>query len=554
MKDLYDVVIVGGGPAGLTAALYLARAKYRVVVLEKEQFGGQVTITSEVVNYPGVFKTDGKGLTETMKEQAESFGAEFIMTEADRLEVDGDIKKVHTGAGVLSCFGILIATGANPRMVGFKGESEFKGHGVAYCATCDGEFFSGKDIFVIGGGYAAAQESIFLTKYAKHVTILMRGDDFSCAKSMADAVKSNENITVMTNVQVQEVDGDKALKSLKYKDLKTGKISEYKPDDEDTFGVFVFAGYEPETELAEGIVDLDEHGYIKTDMEQKTNIEGIYAAGDVCIKNLRQVVTAVGDGAIAATELERYAASMQEKTGMKPEISQKSNVKKDSSSDLKNSAYGNFEQSNSDFKGENKKAIFSDEIIKQLDSLFSKMKKPLILKLFLDKSEVAGELRAYAEEMASLTDKINVSIEDEVSEEEELPCVRIFMDDGTNTGLAFHGFPGGHEFTSFILGLYNVSGPGQEIEENIQKRIDEIKKPVNIQIMVSLSCSMCPESVVSAQKIAAENSLVRAEIYDVNLYPEIKEKYSIMSVPCMVINDGEPVFGRKNISQILDLI
>ena len=153
MKDLYDVVIVGGGPAGLTAALYLARAKYRVVVLEKEQFGGQVTITSEVVNYPGVFKTDGKGLTETMKEQAESFGAEFIMTEADRLEVDGDIKKVHTGAGVLSCFGILIATGANPRMVGFKGESEFKGHGVAYCATCDCEFFSGKDIFVIGGGY-----------------------------------------------------------------------------------------------------------------------------------------------------------------------------------------------------------------------------------------------------------------------------------------------------------------------------------------------------------------------------------------------------------------
>lgn len=183
---MYDAVIVGGGPAGLTAALYLARARYRVVVVEKEHFGGQITITAEVVNYPGVARTSGTALTEAMRQQAQSFGAEFLLAEVQSLRMDGDIKTVHTSRGVLKCFGVLLATGAHPRTVGFAGEEEFRGRGVAYCATCDGEFFTGKDVFVVGGGFAAAEESVFLAKYARHVTILLRESDFTCAAAAAE--------------------------------------------------------------------------------------------------------------------------------------------------------------------------------------------------------------------------------------------------------------------------------------------------------------------------------------------------------------------------------
>ena len=160
LKNFYDVVVIGGGPAGLTAALYLARARYRVLVVEKDHFGGQITITSEVVNYPGVERTSGTALTDTMRKQAQSFGAEFLLAEVEGLMLNGDVKAVKTSRGELQCFGVLLATGAHPRMVGFKGEEEFRGHGVAYCATCDGEFFTGKEVFVVGGGFVAAEESV----------------------------------------------------------------------------------------------------------------------------------------------------------------------------------------------------------------------------------------------------------------------------------------------------------------------------------------------------------------------------------------------------------
>ena len=173
LEKFYDVIIIGGGPSGLTAGIYLSRAKYRVLIVEKAQFGGQITITSEVVNYPGVKKVSGVELTETMRKQAEDFGAEFLLAEVLELKMDGDIKKIKTSRGDYEAFGVLLATGASPRKVGFIGEEEFKGHGVAYCATCDGEFFTGKDIFVVGGGFAAAEESMFLTKFAKHVTVLV---------------------------------------------------------------------------------------------------------------------------------------------------------------------------------------------------------------------------------------------------------------------------------------------------------------------------------------------------------------------------------------------
>lgn len=541
MEQFYDVVIIGGGPAGLTAALYLARARYRVVVLEKEQFGGQITITAEVVNYPGIERTSGTALTEAMRRQAQSFGAEFLLAEAEELLCSGEIKKVRTSRGELSCFGILLATGAHPRMIGFQGEADFRGHGVAYCATCDGEFFTGKDVFVVGGGFAAAEESVFLTKYARHVTILIREDDFTCAKATADGARNHENITVRTNVEVVKVEGDSALRLLQYKNTKTGEITEYRPPEGDTFGVFVFAGYEPATALVKGIVPLNPQGYVITNEALQTNVEGLYAAGDVCVKNLRQVVTAVGDGALAATELERYAAAMQEKTGIHP-TQPVTRISGGQKSPKKSSSEENVQEN----------TLFSQDMLDQLQMVFDRMKQPLILKLFLDQRPVSKELRSYMESLAALTEKLSVEISKD--QEEEMPCVRICLPDGTKTGLAFHGVPGGHEFTSFVMGLYNAAGPGQRLEPEVQKKIQQINRPVHLKIMVSLSCTMCPELVMAAQRIAAENKLVTTDVYDLNHFPDMKEQYRVMSVPCMVINNNAPVFGKKNIRQLTELL
>ena len=533
LNRFYDVVIIGGGPAGLTAGIYLSRAKYRVLIVEKAQFGGQITITSEVVNYPGVKKVSGYELTETMRKQAEDFGAEFLLAEVLELSLDGDIKMVKTSRGDFQTFGILLATGASPRKVGFKGEEEFKGHGVAYCATCDGEFFTGRDVFVIGGGFAAAEESIFLTKFAKHVTVLVREDDFTCAKTIADQVKQHPNITILYNREVLEVAGNDVLTYIKYRNNKTGEITEYRASEDDDFGVFVFAGYVPETSLVKGIAATNEQNYIITDANQKTTVDGLYAAGDVCIKPLRQVVTAVGDGALAATELEKYVAHLQEKTKIIPKRLQAKIVE--------------------EVKIEKKESsIFSPEIIAQLNTVFSKMENPLMLKAYLDNRPISKELNEYLLELVSLTDKLTLTIT--IGSSKDYPYVSICDKNGNETGLAFHGVPGGHEFTSFVLGLYNAAGTGQQLPSDVLDRIKSINKKVDIKVIVSLTCTMCPELVVASQKIASLSQNVTAHIYDVNHFEELKTKYKVMSVPCLVINENEVYFGKKNINQLLDII
>ena len=535
MEHLYDVVVIGGGPAGLTAALYLARARYRVVVVEQERFGGQITITSEVVNYPGVEHTSGAELTKTMRRQAEGFGAEFLLAEVTGLELEGDVKTVRTSREALSCFGVLLATGAHPRMVGFRGEEQFRGRGVAYCATCDGEFFSGKDVFVVGGGFAAAEESVFLTKYARHVTILIRGDDFSCAQATADAARNHEKITILTNTVVEEVSGDTALRSIRMRNTKTGQETERQAADGETFGVFVFAGYEPATELVRGLAELDGQGYILTDRSQKTTLDGLYAAGDVCVKPLRQVVTAVGDGALAATELERLCAAMQQKTGLRPQAPKSRTPEPEA-------------------QAQTKDGLFTGEMLSQLHTVFDRMVSSLILRLCLDETPVSAELEHYMQELAAQSDKLSVE-QGDPSKVEHLPCVQICRSDGSWTGLAFHGVPGGHEFTSFVLGLYNAAGPGQALDEETEAAIRAIRKPVELQVLVSLSCTMCPELVTAAQRLAAAHPDISAQVYDLNHFPDLRERYQVMSVPCLVVNSGEKIsFGKKNIRQLLELL
>ena len=538
MENLYDVIIVGGGPAGLTAALYLARAKYRVLVLEKEQFGGQIAITHEVVNYPGIAKISGKALTDTIQQQAESFGAEFMLAEATGFDFSEDIKTVHTNHGDYRCFGILLATGAHPRTVGFKGEEEHKGRGVAYCATCDGEFFTGKEVFVVGGGYAAAEESVFLTKFARHVTILVRKDDFSCAASVADQAKNHEKITVLTNTVMEEVSGENGLTYARYKNTATGEVTEYKSAE--TFGVFVFAGYAPATEAVKGVVELNEQGYIVTDATQKTNVDGVYAAGDVCIKALRQVVTATSDGALAATELEKYVATVHRKTGLRADAP----APKQSNSTVTVDTHETVDTDE----------LFTKEMRQQLDTVFSRMKRPLLLKLYLDSRPLSVELENFITALVTLSDKLELEVCDRQAQETFAPCVKVCFTDGTPTGLAFHGVPSGHEFTSFVIGLYNAAGPGQALEDTLRQQIADIHEKVEMKILVTLSCTMCPDLVVAAQRIAAANANVTAHVYDIRHFEDLKNQHKVMSVPCLVINDEKVSFGKKNIQQVLDFI
>ena len=540
-EKMYDVIVVGGGPAGLTAALYLARARYRVLVIEKDHFGGQITITDEVVNYPGVFKTSGKALSATMIDQAKAFGAELLLAEVESMELSGEIKTVRTTRGEYQCFGVLLATGAHPRTVGFKGEEEYKGRGVAYCATCDGEFFTGKDIFVIGGGYAAAEESVFLTKFAKSVTIMMRGDDFSCAESVAEHARHHEKISILCNTVVEEVAGENGLNYIRYKNTKSGEVTEFRAAAGDSFGVFVFAGYRPATALVKDLGVLNEQGYVITDANQQTAIEGFYAAGDVCIKPLRQVVTAVGDGALAATELEKYAARLQKQTGIVPAAPRPQAQPQPAPQAAPAAA------------PQQESALFDAAMQAQLQPVFQRMAQPLQLQLHLDERPVSRELQGYMEALAELTNKLSVQVVDR-SGAEGAPMVRVCLADGSYTGLAFHGVPGGHEFTSFVLGLYNAAGPGQAVDAEVLAEIQAIDRPIDIKVLISLSCTMCPELVTAAQRIAAANPLISAEVYDINHFGALKDKFKVMSVPCLVVDDRRISFGKKNIRQLVDFL
>ncbi len=537
-QELYDAVIVGGGPAGLTAALYLARARYRVLVVEKDRFGGQITITHEVVNYPGVESTSGEALTETMRRQAQNFGAEFLLSEVTDLNLEGDIKTITTKRGVLHAFAVLIATGANPRKVGFAGENEFRGRGVAYCATCDGEFFTGKELLVIGGGFASAEESMFLTRYASKVTILVRRDSFSCAKSVADEVLSHPKIKVLFNHELKEVAGtDMGVTKAVIVNNKTGQSFDYAAQDGDAFGVFVFAGYVPNTALVKDKLALDESGYIITDQCRQTNIPGVFAAGDICIKPLRQVVTATADGALAACAMEKVAALMHEKTGLVPQVP--------------NAIRKAPEEGRATFTPDTPSGSFISEDMKpQLNAVFERMSSKLTLEVVTDGSDKGRELLNAMQELSALTDKLEVATG---SEGTELPLVRI-LKDGAFTGLAFHGVPGGHEFTSFILGLYNAAGPGQQIDDQELAAIKAIDSEIKLQILISLSCTMCPDLVTAAQRIASLSDKVSAEVYDVNLYPKLRERYKVMSVPCLVTNEQEVSFGRKTLTELLDYL
>ncbi|HUL24040.1 MAG TPA: thioredoxin-disulfide reductase [Thermodesulfobacteriota bacterium] len=301
-KRVYEVMIIGGGPGGLTAGLYTSRARLSTLLIEKGLFGGQMTTTECIENYPGFPQgVTGDELSRLMEEQARKFGMETVAQEVVKVSLEEDIKVVQTDESTYRCKALIISTGAEYRKLGVPGENEFAGKGVSYCATCDGAFFRDGRIVVVGGGDSALTEALFLTKFAKELTIIHRRDALRGTKIYQERVLGHPKIKLLWNSIVQEIRGDSTVRSIIVKNVKTGEIKEF-----ETEGAFLFVGVEPRTQFLTGIVETDEGGYILTNEDCETSAMGIFAVGDCRKKLLRQIATAVGDGATAAFAAEKF--------------------------------------------------------------------------------------------------------------------------------------------------------------------------------------------------------------------------------------------------------
>jgi thioredoxin reductase (NADPH) len=308
MNNHFDVIVIGAGAAGLTAGIYLSRAKVKTLILNEGTVGGQMVLTHEIANYPGVENISGYELARTMKTQATKFGCVIKSNlKISSLEIDDDVKRVIVNnKDVYTSNAIIISTGGKSRMIGAINEDKFKGKGISYCATCDGDFFQDKEIIVVGGGNSALEEAVSLTKYASKVTVVHQFDHFQAFEHYVDEAKKNEKINYIMESKIIEFVGDEKLESVKIKNQSTKDISEIKID-----GVFIFIGYVPNTESLEGLIELNQWKEIVVDKDMKTNVPGVFAAGDSIQKKYRQVTTAVADGTIAALSAAEYINNLK---------------------------------------------------------------------------------------------------------------------------------------------------------------------------------------------------------------------------------------------------
>ena len=313
MNMIYEVIILGAGPAGLAAGLYAGRSCLKTLIVEKGQDGGQIAITDEIENYPGqsLEEESGPSLIARMTAQAAKFGAERVSDTIKEVQLEGKIKKLIGVKGEYEGKVVILATGAFPRPIGCKNEGQFVGKGISFCATCDANFFEDFEVFVVGGGDSAVEEAMYLTKFARKVTIIHRRDELRAAKSIQEKAFKNPKMNFMWDTVVEEVSGDELLNKMTVRNVKTGELTVIEADPDDgLFGLFGFIGMIPNSKLFEGIIDM-EYGYIRTDDNMHTNIPGVFAAGDIRVKSLRQVVTAAADGAIAAMQAEHYLSNLE---------------------------------------------------------------------------------------------------------------------------------------------------------------------------------------------------------------------------------------------------
>ncbi|MDR2196387.1 MAG: FAD-dependent oxidoreductase [Coriobacteriales bacterium] len=632
MSSLYDLIIIGAGGSGMSAAIYAGRAKLKTLVIERDRVGGQIRITSEVDNYPGIPQTSGEALSQAMRRQAESFGASFLQALVKGVDFSGEVKRVHTTEGDYEALAVIIATGAQPRMIGFKGEEEFRGRGIGYCATCDGEFFTDRDVFVVGGGLAATEEALFLTRYARKVTLIVRGEKLKVPRRVEDRLRAHPGIEVHFNTELIEAGGEGALRFAIFRNSSTGETWRYEtPSPSESFGVFVFAGYAPQSSEYAEALKLDEQGYIVTDEGMRTSVEGVYAVGDVRPKELRQLVTAVADGALAATNAEKYVEKAREKLGL-PELAEEHEsaaagagasgaagvpgaaagapgaaadaaaptaaapapaaasapapvpsappaapapapapagdtcaLESDDASDADASASRSLGAAPPAAPPAPAPRFFDEELIGQIVPVLEGFQNEVGITAVFDSADATPldrEVRAFLSEFALLTSKVKVTFlrkgADPKREEELglsfLPGFALTDREGHALGVRFYGVPVGHEINSFILALYNAAGPGQSIDETLAARLAAHTRPVNIKVGVSLSCTLCPDVVTTTQLMALRNAHITAEMIDVMRFPAFKERWGIMSVPAVVIDDERIAFGKKNPEELLDLI
>jgi thioredoxin reductase (NADPH) len=304
-STVHDVIIIGSGPAGYTAAVYAARAQLKPLVFEGTQFGGALMTTTEVENYPGFREgITGPELMDEMREQALRFGADLRMEDVDAVSLEGEIKTVTVGDETHQARAVILAMGAAARHLGVPGEDELLGMGVSTCATCDGFFFRDEDIAVIGGGDSAMEEATFLTRFARSVTLIHRRDEFRASRIMLDRARANEKITILTNTQVTGIEGGPKVTGIRLRNAVTGEESKLP-----VTGVFVAVGHDPRSELVRGQVELDAEGYVQVqDRSTTTSIEGVFAAGDLVDRTYRQAITAAGTGCSASIDAERWLA------------------------------------------------------------------------------------------------------------------------------------------------------------------------------------------------------------------------------------------------------
>ena len=551
-EKIYDLAIIGAGAAALSAGIYAGRSMLDTIIIEKDKIGGQTVTTSTIANYPGVKDATGPALIEEMREQAEIFGCEFATKEIVETKLTDDVKVlVDKNGQEIKAYAVIVATGTSRNKIGFPGEIEYTGRGIAYCSTCDGELFTGMDVFVLGGGFAAAEESVYLTRYAKKVHMIIREPDFTCAPATANLAKEHPNIEITYNTEVKEISGDGILQKAVFVNNETGEESVFEASEEDgSFGMFVFAGSSPNTKLVKEQLELDGRGFVPTNDNMETNVEGVYAAGDLRVKELRQIVTATSDGAIAATKAQQYVEKLKEKLGIEVTVIAKpKETKKAQPKEVKK------ETSNQNTSG----GWFPDAMKEQLKGIFGKLTKSVTLLHVLDASNPKSvELASFAKEFSSLSDKIiyrSVDKGEDVALEESvqltrMPSLAILNENDEFTGIKFSGIPSGHELNSLVLAVYNVGSQGQEIDATVKERIEQLK--VNkIEICVSLTCHLCPDVVAACQRIASINHNVTAEMIDTSLFPELKKEKKIMSVPAMIINGEKVVFGSKNMDEIL---
>ena len=308
MIDIYDLIILGGGPAGLSSGIYSARSKLKTLIIEQRRTGGQIVNTYEIENYPGSTEdVTGISLMNRMKDQCQSFGAQIIQDKIVSMNLKSDIKILKGKYKEYRCKALIIATGSYPKKLNIPKEEEFTGKGVSYCAICDGDFFTDLEVFVVGSGESAVKEGLYLTRYAKKVNIVSRSSYLKCSKMMEERVYNHSKINLFFNKAIKKIDGNEVLEKIVLEDVNNGEIIECDADKDDGIvGLFVFIGFNPQTDIFKYIIEVDSYGYIITDENMKTNVDGIFAAGDCRQKMLRQIVTATNDGAIAAVMAEKY--------------------------------------------------------------------------------------------------------------------------------------------------------------------------------------------------------------------------------------------------------